>query len=121
MKQIFTIVGMLLFGVSAFAVPARRGIHTVEQPNGDTIHIQLIGDEWWHAHYTADGYLIRQNDKGWWCYATWQEVTEPQENPRARGNRKVSVCTRKHVKDADNRSRCHKRWLLRHRIPNRNV
>lgn len=115
MKRILTILCLLIVSLATFAVPARRGTHTVTQPNGDTIHIQLIGDEHWHAHYTADGYLIKKDEKGWWCYAVWNENENENETTR-----KVAVCTRKHVKDEEHRSRCQKRWLQRHHIPNRN-
>lgn len=105
-----------MVSLATFAVPARREIQAVSQPNGDTIHILLIGDERWHAHYTADGYLIKKDEKGWWCYAVWNDNENVNENETTR---KVAVCTRKHVKDEANRSRCQKRWLQRHHIPKR--
>lgn len=75
------------------AVPARRGVWGVVQPNGDSLHIQLTGDEWKHAYYTADGIKIRQNEKGWWLYegSKWRKAH-----------------------DAVRRSHCENRWIERH-------
>ncbi len=40
------------------------------QPNGDTLHCFVTGDEFYHRLHDADGYTIIQNHKnGWYVYA----------------------------------------------------
>ncbi len=51
------------------AVPAKQGIHTVKQPDGTTLRIELHGDEHFHFTTTEDGYLIKQNGQGVYEYA----------------------------------------------------
>ena len=51
-------------------VPARPGLIERVQPNGDTIHIRLHGDERRHWMTLADGKtLVIENEKGFICYA----------------------------------------------------
>lgn len=99
----------------AMAVPARRGIHSMVQPNGDTLRVELVGDEWWHAYYTEDGYLIQQGEDGWWRYAKYSDKTYTD---RRGHERKQIVDTRRKAKNEDQRGRCQKNWLKRN-IPNR--
>lgn len=49
-------------------VPASPFPIKVSQPNGDTIMIRVMGDEWKHFHTTTDGYVIVKNSKGYFCY-----------------------------------------------------
>ena len=42
-------------------VPASPFPIKVSQPNGDTIMIRVMGDEWKHFHTTTDGYVIVKN------------------------------------------------------------
>ena len=51
-------------------VPAYPGPIERVQPNGDTIYIQLHGDERKHWMTLADGKtLVKENKKGYICYA----------------------------------------------------
>lgn len=51
-------------------VPAYPGVIERIQPNGDTIHIRLHGDERMHWMTLEDGKtLVRENKKGYICYA----------------------------------------------------
>lgn len=86
-------------------VPATRQPIECVQPNGDTLTIRLVGDEWYHYRMTLDGYLIRQNDKGYYCYAKYNEKGE-------------IICTRKKAHNADKRSKCEQRYVKKH-IPNK--
>lgn len=116
MKQKFLIglmliSSMLVAQVAPQRVPARRGIFVTEQPNGDTLHIQLVGDEWWHARLTADGYIVEQNDQDYWCYAKWSCLTYKDKN----GHRHHKTKTSKYIaKDADQRTAKETKWLERH-------
>lgn len=50
-------------------VPAAPHPMEYVQPNGDTIHIRLRGDENHHFHTTLDGYKIVKDKKGYFRYA----------------------------------------------------
>ncbi len=53
----------------AMAIPAHPGTATVRQPDGTTLTIRLIGDEYLHYNTTADGYTILQQADGAYVYA----------------------------------------------------
>lgn len=74
-------------------VPAYPGIIEKVQPNGDTLHIRLVGDERKHWVTTEDGYKIAQNKKGYYCYVRNERTT----------------CRKAH--DANQRSKCEQGWL----------
>ena len=113
---IMTLAALLICAVQSMqAVPAKRTPFNVVQPNGDTLTVRLVGDERWHAHYTADGYLIAQNKKGYYCYAKWGK-----EQPDRDGvMRKYPKPTCKKAHNTDGRKACETRWLKRHKIPTR--
>ncbi len=71
-KIILTISGLLLAVISLLAVPAKRGVIEVEQPDGTTLSIILTGDEWFNYATTADGYLLTNGANGQWEYAKWE-------------------------------------------------
>lgn len=56
--------------VPAFAVRAYPFPITVTQPDGSQLTIKLQGDEFNHYQTTEDGYLVKQNTKGYYTYAT---------------------------------------------------
>lgn len=108
MKKFFSTIVILLAVMSAWAVPARRDAFAVEQPNGDTLMVRLVGDERWHAYLTEDGFLIKKNSEGYYCYAKWEDQKQAT---------KVAVATKHVAKNALQRTRFRKRWINRH-IPN---
>lgn len=115
MKNKSLVFGLLFISAMLMAqapqrVPARRGVFPVVQPNGDTLHIQLVGDEWWHVNMTADGYVIKQNKHDYWCYARWGRTYTDQ---RGNSHRRV-IATCRIAQDANQRSQCTQRWLERH-------
>ena len=60
----------MLFGIAIFyARPAYRGTTQVTQPDGSTVTIRLIGDEYLHYNATADGYSLVRRDDGAYVYA----------------------------------------------------
>lgn len=93
--------------VVMYAVPARKEPFQVVQPNGDTLTIRLIGDERWHAHLTEDGYLIAQDEKGYYCYAQWGKSYTDKFGLE----RREVVITRRKAHDEGKRCSCEKRWL----------
>lgn len=49
---------------AAWAVPAKRGVLTVSQPDGTTLRVRLTGDEWNHAYMTEDSLPLIEADGG---------------------------------------------------------
>lgn len=52
-----------------YAVPAKRDLRTVKQPDGSTIQIRVVGDEFLHFTTLADGTLICLDDDGYYRLA----------------------------------------------------
>lgn len=66
MKKITSLVIILLITLNTFAVPAYRGWQTKSQPDGTTIQLRLIGDEFHHYWADAEGNIVRQDVNGYW-------------------------------------------------------
>lgn len=60
---------LLCAGMSLWAVPAKREVYTVTQPDGTTLKVKKVGDEFQHFTLTADGMLLVQGNDGAYCYA----------------------------------------------------
>ena len=114
MKKILSIIGFLMMVCSMYAVPARPGILDYIQPNVATLHVRLIGDERFHFYTTADGLLLQKNEKGFFCYAVWQEYSGKNGETK----RKAVALKRKAHNEVD-RSRCENKWIIRKQIPKR--
>ena len=54
-----------VYAVKAYPFPI-----TVTQPDGTQLTIRLQGDEWHHFKTSEDGYLLKENTKGFLTYAT---------------------------------------------------
>lgn len=67
-------------------VPAVPYPLEVIQPNGDTLTIRLIGDEHYHFRTTLDGWLIKQNRRGYYCYAYYNKKGETVASRRKAHN-----------------------------------
>lgn len=73
MKKLFaTIVLMLLFVVASqcIAAPLFLGIKTYTQPNGDTIKVENIQDEFGEYFIASKGMAVQDN-AGYWCYGAY--------------------------------------------------
>lgn len=68
MKRFLLPLLVTIFAVEAYAIPAKPGLHTVKQPDGTELKVQLRGDERHHFYLTEDGYLLTQQN-GTFCYA----------------------------------------------------
>jgi len=74
-KIIFYLIVLIVFSGEMVAqnrpskVPAIPTPIKIEQPDGDSITIRLIGDEWRHFRTTLDGYVIVQASDGFYYYA----------------------------------------------------
>lgn len=62
------ILATLLLAVSmiAFAVPAKREWRTYTQPDGTTIDVMLVGDEFYHFTVNRDGEQVRLDKDGFY-------------------------------------------------------
>lgn len=63
---------LLLFiflSFNTYAIRAYRELINVNQPDGSTLTIQTHGDEFFKYRTTADGYLVTENEKGYYVYA----------------------------------------------------
>lgn len=109
---LFALAGILA-GVQAqhpARVPAYPGVITRVQPNGDTLHVYLRGDEHYHYMMTTDGWQVKEKDNGKICYCR-------MKTRKVEGEKKqVAVPTCRTAHDADKRSKCEQRWLSKHGI-----
>ncbi|MBR1803400.1 MAG: M6 family metalloprotease domain-containing protein [Muribaculaceae bacterium] len=69
MKKILLLAVCCLMLQAAYAVPADPTPVKVTQPDGTTIMLRLVGDEYYHFNTTDDGYTVL-NRGGRWEYAT---------------------------------------------------
>lgn len=67
-KFFLTIISWCV-AASAMAIPAKLGVRPVEQPDGSVIEIMVYGDENNHFSTTADGYIVTQDDDGFYKLA----------------------------------------------------
>ena len=67
-KTLLTLFAGVACAISAYAIPAHKGLVTVNQPDGTPVTIQLIGDEYFHYTTTSDGYTVERNDAGYFVY-----------------------------------------------------
>ena len=95
-------------------VPARPGVIERVQPNGDTLHVFLRGDEHFHFTMTTDGWQVKENKKGKLCYAKFKTIKENGEK------KQIAVASCRTAHDAAKRSKCEQRWLNKHGIQKMN-
>ena len=69
----FLFLATLLSIDCAWAIPAHPGKVQVLQPDGTSLTIRLVGDEFIHMTTTTDGYTVLKNAEGFYVYAEKQE------------------------------------------------
>ncbi|MBQ0046614.1 MAG: M6 family metalloprotease domain-containing protein [Prevotellaceae bacterium] len=69
MKRLTLLFIITMCAVATFAIPAKPGLRAVQQPDGTTLMVQLIGDEYFHYHATSDGLPLVKNESGAYVYA----------------------------------------------------
>ena len=69
MKRFTILFIIALCAAASFAIPAKPGLHAVKQPDGTTLMVQLIGDEYFHYHATSDRLPLVKNESGAYVYA----------------------------------------------------
>ena len=114
-------IAFILFACMAFTlnvcaqqparVPARPGVIERVQPNGDTLHVFLRGDERHHFMMTVDGWQVMEDKKGKICYCKLK-----QRKIKGEGMRALPARTCRTAHDATKRSKCEQRWLEKHGI-----
>lgn len=74
-KSMMTLAAITSFAVSAYAIPAKPGLHRYQNPDGSSVEIRVSGDE--HACYytSSDGYVLMPSDNGSMCYAVVKNNT----------------------------------------------
>ena len=102
MKKVFTLVGLLVM-LAAFLpaqqrVPAYQGVIIREQPDGYKLQTYLRGDERSHYAMTLDGWQIKENSKGEWCYALQKKDGS-------------IVAGKKVARNEQDRKKCETKWL----------
>ncbi len=68
---------------TASAVPAHPGSRTVVNPDGSTVTLRLLGDEYAHVTVDSDGRAMALDDDGYWRPTT-QPAQATARRPRAR-------------------------------------
>lgn len=96
------IIGSTLYAAPPQRVPAYLGVIERVQPDGDTLHIYLRGDERQHIAVTLDGWQVAEDADGCLRYV--------------RERRGEATVSRRQARDAEKRSGCEARWLQRHGI-----
>ena len=71
MRRLSLAIVAMLFGIATiYSRPAYRGTIQVSQPDGSTVTIRLVGDEYLHYNTTEDGYSLVRRDDGSYVYAS---------------------------------------------------
>lgn len=69
-KGMFALMVCISLATSnVLAVPAYPGWLKMEQPDGSTIEIRHVGDEFYHYSINREGKRVKQNAEGWWVEA----------------------------------------------------
>ena len=69
-KPVLAAILLFCLSVAASAVPAKRGVLRLAQPDGSVLKVRIIGDEYSHLVYTQDGSAIKIGGDGYYRYAT---------------------------------------------------
>lgn len=71
MRRLSLALVAMLFGIATiYSRPAYRGTTRVAQPDGSTVTIRLVGDEYLHYNTTEDGYSLVRCGDGSYVYAS---------------------------------------------------
>ncbi len=74
MKKFILAAAMAAVAPALLAVPAKRDVvRTVEQPDGTTVQVTVVGDEFAHVYRTLDNLPLMLNQQGFYCYAVTDE------------------------------------------------
>ncbi len=96
-KFVWVVASMVAGALTASAVPAHPSPVDVNQSDGTTLTVRLVGDEFYHRTMTTDGYTLLQLSNGDYVYA--QESTASRlvpsrviaHNPQARNAQELKL------------------------------
>lgn len=66
MKKSILLTLAMVVSMGMMAVPARRAWHEKTQPDGTTIKVMMVGDEFYHYYINENGERIALGEDGWW-------------------------------------------------------
>lgn len=73
MKRASLLLILFLCTTILCAGPARRGFFNKTMPDGTTLRVRLVGDEFRHAYQTEEGALWEENEDGSLVSFTWDD------------------------------------------------
>ena len=94
MKKLFFITILCGLTLTAAAVPAKREWRTYTQPDGTSIELMLVGDEFCHYTINRDGQRVKQNPA-----TGFYEVAEETLTPELIKARRAKAQARRQRKD----------------------
>lgn len=71
--RVSVLTTMLAAAVAAAAMPARPGLHLMQQPDGSQISVYIHGDENFAVYLNEDGRLLLPDNNGNMCFAMFDE------------------------------------------------
>ncbi|MDO4320335.1 MAG: M6 family metalloprotease domain-containing protein [Bacteroidales bacterium] len=75
LKGLFTCILAGGITLSSMAVPAKKGMRSFTQPDGTTINVELVGDEFFHTFRTTDGLAVARETDGYFYYVGADRIT----------------------------------------------
>ena len=69
MKSIQMLLPLMALTAHAFAMPASNATFLLKQPDGTSIEARNVGNEHFHVFETADGYILQEDELGYYAYA----------------------------------------------------
>lgn len=69
MKRTALLLFAVVVSLYVLAIPAHKVFMPMPQPDGTTVSIGLVGDEFYHFNITEDGYTVMLNAAGAYVYA----------------------------------------------------
>ena len=88
MKKIILLAAFAAISISAIAVPARPFWRTVSQPDGSTVEVRVVGDEFGHVYVDRSGNALQRSSDGY---------LRPVNSTVVEGSRRAAFARRKNV------------------------
>ena len=87
-KHLLLVLSLLLVASTMFAVPARRDWQTKTTPDGTTITVRQVGDEFYHFWETTDGKIARMQSDGTFVVTDEARPSSEQMSQRRQASKK---------------------------------
>ncbi len=62
--------------LSLWAIPAKRGLRSLQQPDGSVVKLQIIGDEHFHTFATPDGLAAQRGSDGFFYLRSSEGISD---------------------------------------------